>query len=175
MTPTSKKKTAEQAYDRALINTPQHHSCSLGTLLALQEALGVKDENVFKAASGLHGGIGRKGNICGSFLGASLMLGLMFGSSIEESGAPNENFKPEDLDFPTQLVGELFDWFGAEFGNQKCDVILRKHKKEMSATIDVKSLTKKEMIDKLHDKCNLLCAKTAAHTAETIWDILNKE
>jgi hypothetical protein len=29
-------------------------------------------------------------------------------------------------------------------------------------------------MDKLHDKCNILCAKTAARAAEMLWDELYK-
>jgi hypothetical protein len=173
MTPESKKQTVKKAYDLAFVYAPRHHSCSLGTLLALQEAFEIKEENVFKAASGLHGGIGRKRDICGSFLGSSLMLGMLCGSSIAESGAPNEHFIPEDLDTPTRLVGELYDWFGTEFGAVKCAELLKKHIEDWAATPDAKKLTQKETMDKLHDKCNILCAKTAAKAAELLWDELH--
>ncbi len=173
MTPESKEKTAKKAYDLALVYAPRHHSCSLGTLLALQEAFEIKEESVFRAASGLHGGIGRKRNICGSFLGASLMIGILCGSSIAESGAPNENFIPEDLDPPTRLVGELYDWFSTEFGDMKCAELLKKHIEKWAAAPGAKELTPKETMDKLHDKCNVLCAKTAAKAAEMLWDELH--
>jgi len=169
-----RQETARKSYDGALELTPRHHSCSLGTLLALQQAFGVKDESAFKAASGLRGGIGRKGNVCGSFLGASLMLGLMCGSSIEESGALKENHNPEESEQPVRLVSELYDWFAAEFGTLKCDLLIRKHRKELAAVLDVKGLTKEALLERLHDKCHILCAKTAARAAEILWDELHK-
>jgi hypothetical protein len=174
MTPESKKKTAKKAYDLAFVTTPLHHSCSLGTLLALQQAFRVKDENVFKAASGLRGGIARKGSTCGSFLGASLMLGLMSGSSIEESGAPKEHYNPEESELPVRLVGKLYDWFKAEFGTLTCDEIVVKHKKELDAAPDSKGLSNETLLDRMHDKCHILCAKTAARTAEMLWDEVHK-
>jgi hypothetical protein len=109
-----KKETVQKAYDGSFVLTPLHHSCSLGTLLALQEAFVIKDESAFRAASGLRGGIGRKGNICGSFLGASLMIGLMCGGSIAESGLLKSD--PEAVEPPVRLVAELYDWFQSEFG-----------------------------------------------------------
>jgi C_GCAxxG_C_C family probable redox protein len=173
MIPESKQKTIQKAYNQVFVTTPLHHSCSLGTLLALQQAFKVKDENVFKAASGLRGGIGRKGNTCGSFLGASLMLGMMCGSSIEESGALKEHYDPEELELPVRLVGELYDWFKAEFGTLTCDEIVEKHKKELDATPDAKDLSKETMLERMHDKCHILCAKTAARAAEMLWDELH--
>ncbi len=172
MTPKTREEAAKKAYDQVLIRTPQHHSCSLGTLISLQEAFGVKDESAFKAASGLRGGIGRKGNICGGFLGSSIMLGLMCGSSIKESGAPKENYDPEFLDKPTQLVGELFDWFKARFGTMICEELVKRYVQELNADTDIKTLSKETMLDRIHDKCHLMCAQTAARTAEVLWDEL---
>jgi len=175
VTPKTKQETVQKAYDQAFITTPVHHSCSLGTLLALQQAFGVKDENVFKAASGLRGGIARKGSTCGSFLGASLMLGMMSGSSIEESGAPKEHYDPEASELPVQLVGELHDWFKNEFGTLTCDEIVEKHKKELDAARDTKGLAKETLLDMMHDKCHILCAKTAARAAAMLWAEAHKD
>ena len=140
----------------------------------MQESFGIRDESVFKAASGLHGGIGGKGDVCGSLMGASLMLGMMCGSSIEESGKPKEHFNPAEIDLPTRLVGELYEWFDKEFGTVKCRKILSQHKKEVAADPNAKGLTKEERMGRIHAKCGELCGKTAARTAEILWDALNK-
>jgi C_GCAxxG_C_C family probable redox protein len=174
MTPESKKQTVKKAYDLAFIYAPRHHSCSLGTLLALQEAFEIKEENVFKAASGLRGGIARKGSTCGSFLGASLMLGVMCGSTIEESGAPKEHYNPEESELPVRLVGELYDWFKTEFGTLTCDEIVAQYKQELDAAPDTKGLSNETLLDRMHDKCHILCAKTAARAAEMLWDEIHK-
>jgi hypothetical protein len=41
-----------------------HHGCSQCVLLAIQEAFDMKNDMVFKAASGLAGGIGRMHSVC---------------------------------------------------------------------------------------------------------------
>ena len=136
----------------------------------MQEAFGLKEEGAFKAASGLHGGVGGKRDVCGALLGASLMLGLMFGSSVEESGKPRQPHKPGELDTPTRLVGELYKWFKKEFGSVKCRSIQKKHFSEVNAEPGAAGLTDMERMHRIFDKCNRLSAKTAAKTADMIYD-----
>ena len=85
MATASKEEVIRKAYDNALVYTPQCRSCSRGTVLALMDAFDIKDQSVFKAATGLHGGIGGVGDVCGSLLGASLVLGLVCGSPQKRS------------------------------------------------------------------------------------------
>jgi C_GCAxxG_C_C family probable redox protein len=178
MTPGSKEDAVNQAGEKARAYTPQHHSCSLGTLLALQEAFAIKDESAFKAAAGLHGGMGR-GDVCGSLLGASLMIGLMCGKSIAESGQHKEPAGPPaggppPPDTATRLVGEIYDWFGKEFGSVKCEQVRSKHEKEVDAAPDAKNLSGPERMQRVHAKCDELCSKTAARTVELLWDEIKK-
>jgi C_GCAxxG_C_C family probable redox protein len=141
----------------------------------LQETFDLRDESSFKAASGLHGGIGGRHDVCGALLGASLMLGLVFGSSIEESGNPKQPHKPGELGLPTQLVGDLYKWFKKEFGSVKCQSIQVRYTKEVDAQPDATGLTDMERIQRIFKKCDRLAGKTAAHTAEMIWDIMHTE
>ena len=132
------------------------------------EAFGLKDEGAFKAASGLHGGIGGKRDVCGALLGASLMLGLMFGSRVEESGKPKQPHKPGELDTSTRLVGELYKWFKKEFGSVKCHSIQKRHINEVNDEPDAMGLTDMERMQRVFSKCDRLAAKTAAKAAEMI-------
>lgn len=140
----------------------------------MQETFGLRDESAFKAASGMHGGMGR-GDVCGSLTGANLMMGLMFGSNIEESVKTKGYFDPAEMDVPTKLVSEIYDWFGKEFGSVKCCDIHEKHMKEVEAASNAKGLTEEEKMDRIHSKCDELCGKTAARAAEIIWDAIKAE
>ena len=139
----------------------------------MQEAFGISDESAFKAASGLHGGIGGKGDVCGSLMGASLMLGLMSGRSIAASGKLKEHPNPAE-DAPTRLVGELYQWFKKEFGAVKCRIIRGKHEKEVDAARDARGLTEEERMQRIHARCDELCGKTAARAAEMLLEALKK-
>jgi C_GCAxxG_C_C family probable redox protein len=141
----------------------------------LQDAFGVKEEGVFKAASGLHGGFGAKGDICGSLSGASMMIGLMLGPSIRESAKPKDPPQPGELDLPTRLVSELYAWFKKEFGSVKCRRLRRKHEQVIDAAPDAASLTEKERFERRVAQCAELCRKNAARAAGILWDALNEE
>lgn len=107
-------------------------------------------------------------------MGASMMLGMMLGDSIEESAKPKEPRKRGEMDVPTRLVAEIYDWFKKEFGSVKCRRIHSKQKKEAKADPTYRGLTRKERRDRAHAQCEELAGKTAAHAAETLWDALNK-
>jgi C_GCAxxG_C_C family probable redox protein len=135
----------------------------------LQDALGIRDEGMFKAASGLHGGIGGKGDVCGSLLGASLMLGYIFGKSpaeLDNAGAPPAPGKPDN---GTRLVGELYDWFNSEFGSVKCQAIKESSEEEVNADPESAGLTDAEKNFRVHAKCDRLTGETAAKAAELIY------
>ena len=57
----------------------QYSGCSQSVLLALQEGLGIGDEESFMSATVLSGGVARRGETCGALLGALMALGLVSG------------------------------------------------------------------------------------------------
>ena len=140
----------------------------------------MRDDNVFKAATGLHGGIGGRGDVCGSLLGASMMLGVMRGLSPEEAEKhklPEPKGKsglPIEKGSSLYLVGELYKWYKNEFGSVKCRLVRGKYEREVVAEAGDRKLTKKERIDRVHTRCDKLTGKTAARAAEMIWDTLEE-
>jgi C_GCAxxG_C_C family probable redox protein len=177
MVPSNKEEAVKRAYDKAHIYTPQYRSCSNGTALALMETFNITDSNVFKAASGLHGGIGGMGDVCGSLLGASLILGLVCGASPKEPTKPKkeEPEKPGAKDVPTQLVAQLYKWFRKEFGSVKCRIVRARFERELNQDIRIRDLTDEAKQTALFAKCDELTAKTAARVAEILWDIIKTE
>jgi C_GCAxxG_C_C family probable redox protein len=59
----------------------QYSGCSQSVLLALQEGLGIGDEESFMSATVLSGGVARRGETCGALLGGLMALGLVYGRS----------------------------------------------------------------------------------------------
>lgn len=57
----------------------QYSGCSQSVLLALQEGLDIGDEESFKTATVLSGGVARRGETCGALLGALMAIGLVSG------------------------------------------------------------------------------------------------
>jgi C_GCAxxG_C_C family probable redox protein len=132
----------------------------------LQDALDKRDDNVFKAAVGLHGGIGGRRDVCGSLLGGAMMLGLISGHG------PDENPDPAKGVGPTEMVSRLYRWFKKEFGTVKCRTINLKYGKEVDAETGGRELPEADRVARVHAKCDELCGRTAARTAEMIWDAL---
>jgi len=112
MIPESKEEAVKQAYDNAHECEWVHHGCSQCTILALQNVFDMRDDNLFKAASGLCGGVGRMADVCGSLLGAALMLGTKYGRGREEI----ENL--DKLMESLTPVGKLYKWFEKEYGGR---------------------------------------------------------
>jgi C_GCAxxG_C_C family probable redox protein len=166
----SKEKVINKAHAQALIRTPQCHSCSRGTLLALMDAFNIKNESVFKAVSGFHGGIGGKRDVCGSLLGASAMIGLVCGSPLADIGKAAQQPGPGEMDRATQLVAELYDKFRREFRSVQCRTIRARFEKEVSGDPTSEDLPEEKRMGQIFAKCDALTARTAAMTAEMLWE-----
>jgi C_GCAxxG_C_C family probable redox protein len=59
----------------------KYSGCSQSVLLALQEGLMIGDQQSFKSATVLSGGVARRGETCGALLGALMAVGLVEGRS----------------------------------------------------------------------------------------------
>jgi C_GCAxxG_C_C family probable redox protein len=90
----------------------RHSGCSQAVLLALQEGLGVGDQESFKAATVLSGGVARRGETCGALLGALMALGLVRGRERMED-TPAYVAAMADAD---RLCDEFQRRLGEEFG-----------------------------------------------------------
>ena len=93
----------------------KYPGCALCTLAAIQDTLGIRDDTVFKAATGMSGGGGgtRIGN-CGSYTGCSLVLGQLCGCD-----RPKQNYK-DDYKKASGLVKKISDAFVDEYGSVIC-------------------------------------------------------
>ena len=122
----------------------------------------MKDNNLFKAASGLSGGIGWMHDTCGSLLGASLILGLKYGRGREEID------NVEKLISSGEKVGKIYKWFEKEFGTTKC----REIRTIFSGGVYYNLIIplQAELAEKagVPDPCPKVIAKTAAKAAEML-------
>jgi C_GCAxxG_C_C family probable redox protein len=64
---------------RKALEYDKFSGCSQAVLLALQEAFKIGDEESFKSATVLSGGVARRGETCGALIGGLLALGLVVG------------------------------------------------------------------------------------------------
>ena len=129
----------------------------------------MRDDNIFKAASGFGGGVGMMGDTCGSLLGASMMLGMKYGREREEV----ENFgKLKSSNVP---VGKLYKWFEKEFGSARCHDVRTRFGGGAYYNFEID--WQRELAEEagIFEKCSELCGKTAARAAEMLWDAIEAE
>jgi C_GCAxxG_C_C family probable redox protein len=90
----------------------QHSGCSQAVLLSLQDEFGIGNEEVFKAATVLSGGVARHGETCGAVIGALMGLGLLVGrEEMEDTETYREAMEPS-----TQLMERFKEELKKQFG-----------------------------------------------------------
>jgi C_GCAxxG_C_C family probable redox protein len=90
----------------------RHSGCSQGVLLSLQEEFGIGNDEVFKAATVLSGGVARHGETCGALLGSLMALGLVAGrEKMEDTQAYRDSMEPS-ADIIRRYKEELQKQFG---------------------------------------------------------------
>jgi C_GCAxxG_C_C family probable redox protein len=92
-------------FGRMMQLAQQGFHCSEIILFMGLEAQGKTDPDLIRAVSGLAGGIGFSGDVCGAVTGGACLLGLYAGKGVADE---DEN--------PTLriMVSELLDWFSQE-------------------------------------------------------------
>ena len=128
----------------------------------------MRDDNVFKAASGFAGGIAQMNDTCGALLGATMMLSLKYGRSRQEI---EDVEKIEGSSIP---IAKFYKWFEKEFGSTTCRDI---RTRVAGVYYDIKIPWQKELADEagISQYCAELVGKTAARTAEMLWDAMEEE
>ncbi len=89
--------------------------CAQTAVAAIFESLGIWNEDVFRAASGLADGLGLTGNgSCGALVGSSMVIGYLFGRSREDF---KDMYKPMKS---YTLVKKLHDKYVKQYGSCRC-------------------------------------------------------
>jgi C_GCAxxG_C_C family probable redox protein len=88
--------------------------CAESVLQAVAESRGIKSDLIPGIATGLCGGIGRSGDICGALSGGVLAINMVLGRARPDQ-SPERNFEA--------VRGFLKD-FGAEFGTTNCEQLI---------------------------------------------------
>jgi C_GCAxxG_C_C family probable redox protein len=89
--------------------------CAQTVIAAIFEALGIWNEDIFKAASGLADGLGLTGDgSCGALVGASMVIGHLFGRDKKHFKDPMKPFKSYEL------VKKLHDQYVEKYGSCRC-------------------------------------------------------
>jgi C_GCAxxG_C_C family probable redox protein len=89
--------------------------CAQTVVAAIFDALGIWNDDVFRAASGLADGLGLTGDgSCGALVGGSMVIGYLFGRKKEDF---KDMYKPMKS---YALVKKLHDKYINEYGTCRC-------------------------------------------------------
>lgn len=110
-----KQKILEEVGNLACQYDKDFGGCSQCVVAAIKNTLGHIDDSVFKAATGLAGGVGLSGNNCGAFTGGVLALSSFIGRDLEHISDP-EGIRFESF----RIARKLIDRFIAEYGSVNC-------------------------------------------------------
>lgn len=110
-----KNEMMEMAFNKAKQYEMRSGGCSQCTLAGIFDALGVQNDDIFKAATGLADGVGLTGDgHCGALSGGVLAIGYFFGRNKEEFGDMVKLVKGN------LLSKKLHDRFVKKYGTCRC-------------------------------------------------------
>jgi C_GCAxxG_C_C family probable redox protein len=118
----NRREVAEKAYQLGKEYEKTYRGCSQCVIAALQDALDIRNDDIFKSATGLAGGTGLAADgSCGAYVGAVLVLGSLLGRE-------RNNFSdPEGIRYKThQLTRKFREKFIQEYGSVICRDIQNK-------------------------------------------------
>jgi C_GCAxxG_C_C family probable redox protein len=143
--------------------------CCQCTIAAIQDALNIKDDAVFKAGSGLTagGGVSCEGS-CGGFTGGIMVMSSVFGRRREKCDDDRDEW-----DCAHQMARALLDKFNQEYGGNMCKTVLRRM---FGREFDLRDASDRESFEKLGahvDKCTSVVGKAAAWATELILEELS--
>jgi len=158
----AEEEIAERACELATEYEKTCTGCAQATVAGLLDALGIRNDDVFKAASGLADGVGLTGDgSCGSLTGGAMVIGLLLG---------RERKDHQDILKPMKsylLCKELHGDFIRQYGSCRCHDI---QKKLMGRTFDLLDPKQFEEALKLGmlQHCSAVVGRAARKTAELI-------
>lgn len=123
----NKKDTLEKAYELGADYEARATACAQSTIAAIQDALGYRNDEIFRAGSALAGGLGFsiKGT-CGALVGATMVIGQLYGRTRAEFDIDaRRKINDPDFDFVAatkgwELAYELYEQFLINYGSCIC-------------------------------------------------------
>jgi len=143
--------------------------CCQCTIAAIQDALDIQNDAVFKAGSGLTagGGVSCEGS-CGGYTGGVMVMSSIFGRRREKW----DDDKAEK-DCAHNMARALLNKFNQEYGGNICKTI---HRRIFGRDFDLKDARDRETFEKLGahvDKCTSVVGQSAAWATELILEELS--
>ena len=146
---------AEKAFELGEKYESECIGCAQTTVAAIFEALGIWNDDVFNAASGLANGLGLTGDgSCGALIGASMVFGYIFPRKLKDF---QDMYKPMKS---YGLVKKLHSQFVKKYGSTRCSDV---QKSGMTVTWSLWDLNSynEEMKSDMVNYCSNIVANVA--------------
>lgn len=164
-----KDKMLQEVYEKAKAYELKGGNCAQCSIAAIFEVLGVNDENVIRAATGLADGVGLSGDgHCGALSGGTIAISYFFGRKKEDMARMGKNLKA------LLLAKKLHAEFVKEFSTCRChDIQIKQFGRffDMCNMEDLKAAQAAGMAE----QCSTLVGKVARMALEIILEEREKE
>ena len=135
----NKQEMLKKAFDLGFTYEQKYRGCAQCAIAAIQDVLGIRNDYVYKAGTGLAGGAGEcTDGLCGGYSGAIMTMSTFFGRTRKEEGSTKgrsekyESFK---------MASALHDKFIEKYGSVICSGI---QKKIFGRSFDLRDDTQKQ-------------------------------
>jgi C_GCAxxG_C_C family probable redox protein len=156
----------EKAYRLGFENEKIYRGCSQCIVAAVQDTIEIRDDSIFKAATGLSAGGGSTGmGSCGAFVGGVMVLSQLCGRERDKFD------DPEGIRTKTSgLAKKLFDSFIQDYGSIICRDIQTRIFGRPFYLRDVDERRKFDEAGGHRDKCPDVVGKAARRVVEILLD-----
>jgi C_GCAxxG_C_C family probable redox protein len=161
-----KRELMTQAYELGFDYERRFRGCSQCVIAAVQDTLGIREDQVFKAATGLSGGGALTGTgACGGLVGGVMVLSQLLGRERPRFDDPDRiRFRTFDI------AKRLTDRFQEEFGGTICRDVQSGMFGRSFDLRDREDFQRFEEAGGHEDKCPTVVGKAARMTVEIILD-----
>jgi C_GCAxxG_C_C family probable redox protein len=167
--PKTKAEAVKTAREKALASLLECGSCAYGTVLGIQDTFNLADEGLLKGSSALTGGIGGRTDLCGSMLGAALVIGSVVGG-----GRNDGDSKIDKQHEAIHLGSEYYLWFKGEMGCVTCHDVLTKFAGGVKYDFTDRGQLTAAIEAGVLEKCRDVVQMNAGKAAGILWDKLHK-
>jgi len=119
-----KQEMLDKAYRLGFDYERDFHGCSQCVIAAIQDTLGVRNDAVYKAGTGLAGGAGEcTDGLCGAVSGSIMVMSSLFGRTRPEQGTEEGR---RDKRVASGMAAALHDRFIERYGSVICAGVQKK-------------------------------------------------
>jgi C_GCAxxG_C_C family probable redox protein len=169
-----KKEMMQKAYDLGFKYEQEYRGCAQCAVAAIQDTLGLKNDWVYKASSGLAGGAGECiDGICGGYSGGVMVMSTLFGRTRKEEATTFGRKEKYDSFY---MAAKLHDKYVEKYGSVICADI---HKKIFGRPFHLRNDDDKQAFrdagaHELDDKCCAVVGDGARWAVELILDEIER-